>query len=95
MELVTITSTAAAWLPAVIVAGLPETDGVPKVQPVGAVGRVGSDTVQLVPVSKGPTVVDAPPAMLTVTSPAPQLYLIAKVPLKPELFASKVLEIVR
>src|SRR5436305_11985910 len=73
MELVTVTVTAAAALPLTMVAGLPSTDGVPKVQPVGAVGRVGSETEQLMPVSKGPTVVSAPAARLTVTSLPPQL----------------------
>jgi hypothetical protein len=50
MELVTVTSTAAAWSPLTIVAGLPEMDGASNFQPVGAVGSVGSRTVHTVPV---------------------------------------------
>ena len=53
-------------------------------------------TVQLVPVSNGPTVVESPAARLTVHSAAaPQLYSMAKVPENPEVSGSKTLEIFR
>ena len=73
MLLVTVTREAEAKSPLTMVTGLVETDGVPKVQLAGAVGRVGSLMVQEVPVSNGPTVVEVFPARLAVTSPAPQL----------------------
>ena len=78
--LVTVTVTAAAWSPLVMVtpvesapAGL-KVGVVPKVHPVGALGRVGSVTTQFVPVSNGPIAeLVAPAVRETVWSPAPQL----------------------
>src|SRR5437762_2623045 len=95
IELVTVTLTVGGASPCVIVSGLPLVDGVPNVQPVGAVGSVGSVTAQLVPVSNGPTVVFPPAARFTVTSPAPQLYLIANVPAKVDVSALNTLLIFR
>src|SRR5262245_19030286 len=74
IELVTVTRTAAAASPLTMIARLPETDGVPNVHPVGAVGSVGSETAHDVPVSNGPmAALVTPAASWTVWSPAPQL----------------------
>ena len=97
IELVTVDRFAVvAAVSLTIVTGLPLTDGVPNVQPVGADGSVGSDMAQDVPVSNGPIAeLVAPAARLTVTSPAPQLYLIANVPANPDVFASNTLLILK
>ena len=88
---VTVATTAAAGSPFVMIAGEPATEGAPNVHPVGSEGSVGSLTEQLVPVTNGPTVVEAPAARATVCSPAPQSYLIANVPTSPDVFGSNTL----
>src|SRR4051794_27729658 len=90
-KVVTVSVTAGAWSPLTIVAGLPEIDGVPNVQPAGAAGRDGSLTVHDGSVLNGSTVVDPPAARLTVWSPAPQLYTTANVPAKPDVKGSNTL----
>ena len=55
-------------VPSVVGAWLSLRVGVPKVQPVGAVGVAGSLTTQVVPVGMPPIVVFAPAARLTVPS---------------------------
>ena len=93
---VTVTTTAVACAPFVIVAGLPDTDGVPNVQPLGAEGSDGSLTVHCVPVSNGPTVVDSPPCNETDCAAAePHVYVIVNVPVNPDDFASNTLLIFR
>ena len=62
---VTVTVTAADSEPLLTVAGLPEIDGAPNVQPFGADGSDGSLTVHWVPASNGPTVADSPPCSAT------------------------------
>ena len=96
IEFVTVTATAVACVPFVIVAGLPDTDGVPNVQPLGAEGSAGSLTVHCVPVSNGPTVVDSPPCNETDCAAAePHVYEIVNVPVNPDDFASNTLLIFR
>src|SRR5689334_5973465 len=93
---VTVTVTGVAAVPFTIVAGLPEIDGEPKVQPLGADGSDGSLTVHTVSVSNGPAIADAPAASATVcAAAAPHWYLIEKAPVNPDEFASNTLTILR